>query len=63
MTLRDRLIYALMLLEIGDDVSICDAHALIQSALHMSDIPFDVRFRISERSTNSIISGVMTDES
>jgi len=29
MTDRDKLIYALMFLEIGDDRSICDAHDLI----------------------------------
>ena len=49
MTERDRLIYALMFLEIGDDISICDAHSLIQSVLHESDVPCDVCGRIAER--------------
>lgn len=62
MTERDRLIYALMFLEIGDDISICDAHSLIQSVLHESDVPCDVCGRIAERTTSLIISGVFSDE-
>ncbi len=62
MTKRDRLIYALMFLEIGDDISICDAHSLIQSVLHGSDVSCDVLGRIAERATSSIVSGVFSDE-
>ena len=58
---RDRMIYALMLLEIGDDISICDAHTLIQSVLYKSQVPGDVQDRIAMRTTNQIISGVFTN--
>ncbi|MBK7053383.1 MAG: hypothetical protein IPH54_23545 [Rhodoferax sp.] len=61
MTSRDKLIYALMFIEIGDDISLCDAHHLIQSELYDSDVDKDVLLRISKRATNAIISGVFTN--
>ena len=62
MTDRDKLIYALMFLEIGDDRSICDAHDLIGSALRGSPVPTEVIDRIAARTTKLIISGVFNDE-
>jgi hypothetical protein len=61
-TLRDKLIYALMFLEIGDDTSICDAHDLITSALHNNDIPNDTAIRLAERVSSAIIYGVFYDD-
>ena len=61
MTSRDKLIYALRFIEIGDDISLCDAHHLIQSELYDSDVDKDVLLRISKRATNAIISGVFTN--
>lgn len=62
MTYRDKLIYALMFLEIGDDCSICDAHDLIYSALSGSPVPTEVIDRIAARATKLILSEVFNDE-
>ena len=62
MTIREKLIYALMFIEIGDDCSICDAHDLIKSAISGSPVPTEVIDRIAARTTKLIISGVFNYE-